>query len=174
MVADPFNPYLVMDDKFKNESPVQKMLYADVEILLPYTFLEKVDKATMFCGLEARVPFLDNELTDYVLGLPSSLKVRNGEKKYLLKKALKGIVPEEILHGKKKGFDVPYKEWLRKDLYDFTHDSFNNLDASSIFDKAVLLDLLKKHKDKTTDVGNMLWKALVLVTWFNIYSKKLQ
>lgn len=172
-ITDPFNPYYVMEEKFKDEPLVQKMLYADVEILLPHTFLEKVDKATMLCGVEARVPFLDNELTGYVLGLPASLKVRNGEKKYLLKKALKDIVPEEILSGKKKGFDVPYKEWLRKDLYDLAQQSFSNLDSNALFDKTELLKLLDQHKNRVTDVGNLLWKALVIITWFKIYENKI-
>lgn len=171
--ANPFNSYAVMEEKYRHEPIVQRMLYADAEILLPYTFLEKVDKATMLASVEARVPFLDNDLTDYVLALPSYMKLRKGTKKYLLKQALKDVLPAEILHGKKRGFDVPYKQWLRKDLYEYAREVFSQDSLSYLFNNDMLLRLLDKHKKMELDSGNMLWKALVLATWMNIYNKKL-
>ncbi len=171
--CNPFVAYLEKNNMFKDESLVQKMLYTDVEILLPHTFLEKVDKATMLCSIEARVPFLDNDLTQYVLSLPSDLKVKYGQKKYLLKQALQNKVPDEILYGKKKGFDVPYKEWLRGDLYNFTYSTFDELTSDSILNKGVLLKLLENHNKRLNDHGPILWKSLVLATWLKMYSHKL-
>lgn len=170
---NPFEPYLDIDRKHQNENLVQRLLYADLDILLPNTYLEKVDKATMFCSIEARVPFLDNHLAEYALGLPSKLKVQGGQKKILLKKALKGLLPDEILNGKKRGFDVPYKEWLKKDLFDFAIDSFENSDDNSILDKKYLLLILKKHQQGVSDYGSQLWKSLVLSYWLSKYKTKL-
>lgn len=170
---NPFKPYQLIDLKYKNEDLVQRLLYADMEILLPNTYLEKVDKATMLTSIESRVPFLDNELTEYVLSLPSSIKVKNGSKKYLLKKALKGIVPDEILFGKKRGFDVPFNTWLKKDLYDFAYSTFEEISPNSILNKNNLLNLLGDHKKGKANYSSILWKMLVLSTWLNIYNNKI-
>ncbi len=170
---NPFQSYLDLDAKYANEDLVQRLLYADTEILLPHTYLEKVDKATMLTSIESRVPFLDNDLTNYVLSLPSSLKVKNGKKKYLLKKALDGLVPNEILYGKKRGFDVPYKQWLRTNLYDFAHTTFKENTFEEIINTNQLLTLLKEHKQGKVDHGPILWKSLVLSTWLSMYKNKI-
>jgi asparagine synthase (glutamine-hydrolysing) len=171
--TDPFLAYKNSNKKHETEDKVQRLLYADVEILLPHKYLEKVDKATMLNSVEARVPFLDNNLTELMLGLPSGSKIKNGQKKHLLKKALDGEIPNEILYGKKRGFDVPYKDWLRGDLYDYAFETFKNQNGN-IFDKNRLIELLKIHKEKKVDYGSLLWKALVLSEWLNIYEGKIR
>ena len=98
---DPFAAYRGAADRFRALDPVQQMLYTDATILLPDVFLEKVDRATMTFGIEVRVPFLDTELADYALGLPASQKVRGMQKKWILRQALRGVVPDDILDGKK-------------------------------------------------------------------------
>ena len=168
-----FVDYINASVNFSTLDRVQKLLYTDTSILLPNTYLEKVDKATMLNSVEARVPFLDNELADYILSLPSSVKVRHGEKKYLLKKALANVVPDEILYGPKRGFDVPYKEWLKKDLYDFAAPSFSN-SAIGIMNSSTLSTLLEAHKFGRKDYGPLLWKALVLSQWLNFYKDKIE
>jgi asparagine synthase (glutamine-hydrolysing) len=170
---DPYGQFHVLADKYKNENRVQKMLFTDVEILLPNTFLEKVDKATMKCSIEARVPFLDNDLTSFVLGLPSRYKVRKGDKKYLLKKALQGIVPDEILDAPKRGFDVPYSQWLRTDLYDYAKSSFEIKAVEKWLDLEQLQRLLEIHKVGKINYGPILWKCLILSRWLNKYSSKI-
>ncbi|CAG0905860.1 unnamed protein product, partial [Darwinula stevensoni] len=95
-------PLYLMTQHVKNDCKV--VLQGDGD-----QFLEKVDKSTMANGVEVRVPFLDNDLASFALALPSELKVKNGVKKYLLKKALDGILPNEVLYGPKKGFGVPYQ-----------------------------------------------------------------
>ena len=147
------------------------MLFTDVIITLGHTYLEKVDKATMLASVESRVPLLDNELTDFVLGLPSEFKIRNGEKKYLLKQAMKGVLPDEILYGKKRGFDVPYNAWLRRDLNDFAKTVFN--DNPGFFNQEYLFKILRLHEEGNGNYGPLLWKSLVLASWLNIYRKKL-
>ena len=152
--------------------PIQQMLFADTEILLPNRYLEKVDKATMLESIEARVPFLDNDLTEFALGLPAKLKVRRREKKFLLKMAMKSHVPKEILYGPKRGFGVPFREWLRKDLYDFAKEQFLITD-NNIFDSDALINLLEMHRNRKVDYSSLLWKALVLICWMRIYKNKI-
>lgn len=170
---NPFLSYQDINTKYANENLVQRLLYADTEILLPHKYLDKVDKATMLTSVESRVPFLDNDLTDYVLSLPSDLKVKNGQKKYLLKKALDGLVPNVILYGKKRGFDVPYKEWLRTNLFDFAYSTFEDNTFNEVLNTNQLLKLLVEHKKGKIDHGPILWKSLVLVEWLRFYKNKL-
>jgi asparagine synthase (glutamine-hydrolysing) len=164
--------YQNFHSKYKNLDRVQNLLYADVEIILPNRFLEKVDKATMLASMEARVPFLDNDLAQFAFSLPSSLKVRKGSKKYLLKKAMENHVPHEILYGPKRGFDVPIREWLRTDLYNFAREVFSSLNFD-ILNKEVLLQLLEDHKNRKADYSSTLWKSLVLGHWLEHYKDKI-
>jgi asparagine synthase (glutamine-hydrolysing) len=164
--------YEVFVSHLKGQDKVQQMLYADTEILLPNRYLEKVDKATMLESIEARVPFLDNDLAQFALALPSYQKVKKGQKKYLLKKAMEELVPKEILYGPKRGFDVPFREWLRTDLYDFAKEQFMNVD-SRILNGTALLKTLELHKSRKVDYSTLLWKGLVLAYWLRYYQNKL-
>ncbi|MBX2966882.1 MAG: asparagine synthase (glutamine-hydrolyzing) [Cyclobacteriaceae bacterium] len=168
-----YSDYLQAAEMFKNLNRVQQLLYTDTHILLPNRYLEKVDKATMLCSLEARVPFLDNELSEFALSLPAKLKVRKGQKKYLLKKALENIVPREILYGPKRGFDVPFRTWLRSDLYSFAKDSFRE-NTSGILDFKGLEKILDIHRGAKADYAALLWKSLVLTYWLSIYKGKIK
>jgi len=169
---DPFKRYKKIAERLAGLDEVQKMLYCDVSIKLPDGFLEKVDRATMAFGIESRVPFLDNDLSSYAMDLPSRLKVHGNNKKFLLKKALQGIVPDKILNGPKTGFGVPYGHWLATSLYEYTYDIFEDMTSRpySFFDKSKLLLMLKKHKDSPSQqTGFILWKALNLSLWLRFY-----
>jgi asparagine synthase (glutamine-hydrolysing) len=171
---DPFRAYRKFNEEYKNFDIVQRMMFADVHILLNHTYLEKVDKATMLCSMEARVPFLDNDLTDFMLNLPSSYKVRRGQKKYLLRTALRGLIPDQILDGKKRGFDVPYKMWLKDGLFDFAMATFEDSQNGNILDGVKLINLLQRHKGGEGNYGPLLWKALVMAHWLKIYENKIK
>lgn len=170
---DPFSAFKQFNSEYRHLDIVQRMLYADVEILLNHKYLEKVDKATMLCSLEARVPFLDNDLTQYMLNLPPEQKVRYGQKKYLLRKAMRGIIPDQILDGKKRGFDVPYRQWLKDGLFDFAYSTFDSITEKNLLDSAYLKELLIKHQNNEGNYASLLWKGLVLAHWLSIYKKKI-
>src|SRR2546428_4835604 len=93
------------------------MIYLELRNRLAELLLMRVDKITMASSVEARVPFLDHALVEFTMRLPTDLKIRGGRAEYLLKKAMTGILPEEIIHSPKKGFGEPVKEWLRGGLY---------------------------------------------------------
>lgn len=169
--TDPFVSYRELARRFKHESPLQRMLYTDTSIVLPDTFLEKVDKSTMAFGIEVRVPFLDNRLTDYVLGLPGTHKVRAGRKKYLLRRALRGIVPDYVLDAPKRGFAVPFENWLRGPLAPYMKSVLFNDDTrrAELFREDVLREKIAAHTEGRRNYGFLLWKALNLTLWHREY-----
>jgi len=164
---DPFARYRECAESLGPLDPVQLMLLTDLLIILPDVFLEKVDRATMARSVEVRVPFLDNELVSYVAGLPSRTKVQYGHKKRILRAALRGVVPDEILDAPKAGFGVPFGRWMQgevgKLLRDLALDPSS--DAAGLFDVPVLQRLLKEHERGACDHGFLLWKCLQLALW---------
>ena len=172
---NPFELYESYNELFKTLDPVQRMLWTDIRIILPDTFLEKVDKSTMAHGVEVRVPFLDNELTDLALSLPSSMKILKGEQKGLLKQALRGVVPDYVLDAKKTGFSVPYGNWLKGPLYDYFNDTigdphFQNL---KIFGIEKVKSKMADFKSGKKDHGFLLWKVLNFAVWAKKYNLKI-
>ncbi len=159
--VEPFQRYQHFYNKFKELDPVNRALYTDMNIILPDLYFEKVDRATMANSLEVRVPFLDNDLAAYAMSLPSHYKVRGKEKKYLLKKAFEGVVPDKILYGPKKGFGVPFQYWLREPMKEFM---LNTIRASEIYNSKIE-QLMQDHISASKDNGYILWKLLNLVIW---------
>lgn len=174
---NPFSFYEELNKRFSNLTGLpQKMLWIDTLIILPDQFLEKVDKSTMASGVEVRVPFLDNELTAFAMSLPGAMKVKNGVKKYLLKKALSGIVPDEVLYGPKKGFGVPYSNWIKGPLFEFMLSRIKSpyVQQLGILDYPHIDRLISEHKNNITDHGFILWKLLNLCIWIEDYKIELQ
>jgi asparagine synthase (glutamine-hydrolysing) len=164
---NPFKRYHELNDEFKNKDLIQRLFNIDLSCILPDTFLEKVDKSTMANGVEIRVPFLDNDLVEFALSIPSSLKVKNGVKKYLLKKAFEDLVPHDILYGPKTGFGVPYSFWIQKSLLDYMKSNINDpkVIASGIFNHQLINDYIEKHRNGKGNYGFLLWKCLILAIW---------
>jgi asparagine synthase (glutamine-hydrolysing) len=169
--TDPFDRYRQMDLRFRHLDPVQRMLYTDASIILPDVFLEKVDKPTMANSIEVRVPMLDNHLAGFVMGLPSSYKVSGRETKRLLRRALRGVVPETIRSGPKKGFGVPFQHWLRTTLADYLKsvvlDPSSNADGW--FDRKQLTECIQQHVSGERDNGFLLYHLLNLCLWRACY-----
>jgi asparagine synthase (glutamine-hydrolysing) len=145
------------------------MLFTDMEVLLPHQFLEKVDRSTMAHGIETRVPFLDNRLVEYVMALPSSLKLRRGVSKWLLRTAMEPQLPKEIVHGPKTGFGVPYHYWIGGPLASYARSVLLAPEMADLFDRSVLATKLDEHQDGRGRHGFLLWKALNLALWYRRY-----
>jgi asparagine synthase (glutamine-hydrolysing) len=94
---------------------MDELMHIDVQTWLPNDVLLKADKMSMAHGLEARVPFLDHEFAEFCAGVPANLKIRRGKEKYILRKAMDGYVPAEIVSRRKHGFTVPLTDWLSDD-----------------------------------------------------------
>jgi asparagine synthase (glutamine-hydrolysing) len=93
------------------QSPLNWMTYLDLNLRLPELLLMRVDKMSMAVSLEARVPFLDHKFVELAMSIPQAVKTRNGVLKHILKKAVRGVIPDELIDRKKQGFGVPVYEW---------------------------------------------------------------
>lgn len=105
-----------MHERFKRSriehSHLNWMTYADLSLRLPELLLMRVDKMSMGVSLEGRVPFLDHKFVEYSLGIPTAMKLSGGESKHILKRAVRGLIPDEIIDRPKQGFGVPVHEWF--------------------------------------------------------------
>lgn len=162
-----FKRYYDVYKNYDKKDLVQNLFYTDMQVILKDTFLEKVDKSTMQNGVEVRVPFLDNDLVDYMISIPAHCKMKNGEQKYLLKKTMEGTVPNEILYGKKHGFGVPYGFWLTKDLKDYFLAQINTESSKRFFNQEEVVKLFNNHIKNKGNNGFILWKTLILAIWIN-------
>lgn len=147
-----------------------KALYWDLTRYLPEDLLVKVDIASMAVGLEARSPFLDQEFVDHTCKIPFGLKYKNGQYKYLLKKAIKDVVPEENINRRKIGFTIPLDRWFEGSLNDYAKEILLKKKAyvSQLFDINYIKGMLSKHS-KENDFGPRLWSLLSLELWHRAY-----
>lgn len=116
--------------------------------------LTKVDRASMMVGLEVRAPFLDNEVVEFAQKLPTSFKLRHGTSKFLLKKAMTGILPQDLIHRKKKGFGIPLTAWLKN--WPVPEDGVAGCDAGFV------RRMQQEHRQGKRDNRLFLWNWLVL------------
>jgi len=168
-VGDPFARHHECRKMFRKQDVGNQMSFMDLMITLPDLYLEKVDRSTMAASLEVRVPFLDNDLVDFIVRLPGRRKFPWGKKKWLLKEALRGVVPAEVLQGPKVGFDVPFAQWLRGELRTFFLDhlaTFERLSPGILDGKYVRKMLANSSIDRGTH-AYLLWKTLNLMVWGN-------
>ncbi len=167
--SDPFVRYRVCQQSFTEHDIGKQMSLVDLMVILPDIYLEKVDRATMAASLEVRVPFLDNDLVDYVVQLPSKRKIPFGKKKWLLKSALSGIVPDEILYGRKTGFGVPFGAWLQTSLKPLFFDHLSKFarEQPEVLDICYIHKLFERTITGRQNHAPLLWKVLNLVVWAN-------
>jgi asparagine synthase (glutamine-hydrolysing) len=155
-------------DRVGTGDALDRLLYLDSKTYLPGDILTKVDRMSMAVSLEARVPLLDHKLVEFVVRIPSALKLRDGETKHVFKRAVRGLVPDEILDRPKQGFGVPIAEWLNAELRDDIRDTLTDATARSrgVVDPAYVDLLLDEHSRKRRDHSTQLWTLFMLERWF--------
>src|ERR1019366_3733701 len=123
----------------------------------------------MAASLEVRVPFLDEDLVSYVVRIPGSAKMPWGKKKWLLKKALAGIVPDDVLYGPKTGFNVPFGFWLRTSLKPlfFDHLATFQRERPGVLNTAALVEWYREYETGKHNHADRLWKLLNFMIWCN-------
>lgn len=157
----------------ENYSLLNKMLYVDTKTWLPDELLIKADKMTMANSVELRVPLLDHKVLEFAARLPRKQKIRRSTMKYLVKKALRGRVPEAILARRKAGFPVPYQIWLRSNLQDWVGEIL--LDGRTLsrgyFRKGAVEKIINLNL-KGADYGKELFSLLVLELWHRTFADR--
>jgi asparagine synthase (glutamine-hydrolysing) len=136
-----------------------KTLQFYAKLYLQDDILVKIDRASMMHSLEVRAPFLDIEVVDFVRRIPSEYKLRHGKTKYILKKALEGILPDEILHRRKKGFGPPIGTWFKSGALQIDDSRFPGLNAEFVQQK------IAAHRSGKSDERAFLWCFYVLNKW---------
>jgi asparagine synthase (glutamine-hydrolysing) len=150
---------------------LQKMTYLELKNRLAELLLMRVDKMTMANSIEARVPFLDHELVQFALALPPELKVRNGSGKYLLKKAVSGLLPAEIVNRPKQGFSAPVSEWFRGALGTRAQRQIreSSLAERNLLDYEALDRLWTAHRSGRADWAFQLWSVYNVSVWHDLW-----
>jgi asparagine synthase (glutamine-hydrolysing) len=148
---------------------LDRMIYHELKLRLAELLLMRVDKITMATSVEARVPFLDHKLVEFAMSLPTRMKYRGGETKHILKKALRGVIPDEVITRKKKGFGVPINEWMLDRLGGFVESALFNsgLRRRGLFDYDFIKRLLSDHRSRRVNYSFYLWSLLNLSLWYD-------
>ena len=152
---------------FRPHNQVERMLDTDVNTYLPDDLLVKMDIATMAHSVETRSPFLDHRLMEFSARVPARHKLDGTSGKVLLKYALRGIVPDEILDRPKMGFGVPLPRWFRKELRDLPAEVLLSADArvQAYVKPEAIRRMIKQHHDNQADHSTRLWALLQLEFW---------
>lgn len=151
---------------------LDQTLYADFNGYLPDDLLVKMDIATMANSLEGRSPFLDHELLELTAKMPFELKLKGrDQKKYILKEALRGLVPDEVMFRPKMGFGVPIEKWFRGDLNRYTTATLTGSRAKKrgLFKPEEVAKILAAHQQTKVNFANQIWALLTLELWFEEY-----
>lgn len=146
-----------------------RVSYLDLKMRLAELLLMRVDKVTMSVGVEAREPFMDYRLVEYLITLPRRIKIHGWNPKDLLKRAVGDVVPERIIRRPKQAFAAPINVWLRSGLGNFARSviSGSKLRSTGLFRFDVIERMLEDHIDGRGDYGVQVWTLLNLCSWYD-------
>ena len=169
---DPVDLYRERYGETAGAEPLARLQDVDLGIYLVDDLLVKTDRASMAHSLELRVPFLDNEVAAFALGLATPLKVRGLAKKRLLRRALAPLLPREILRAPKQGFSIPVAAWLRGPLQSFARETLapETLVRQGCLDPATATALLDRHCSGQEDLSRQLWGLMAFTLWYERYA----
>ena len=165
--ADPLAGWRARYAETAGAEPLARLQDVDLGTYLVDDLLVKTDRASMAHSLEVRVPFLDPVVAELALALPTGQKVLALAKKRLLRRAAAGLVPRQIVHGRKRGFSIPAAAWLRGDLEPFARDllSADALRRDGFFRPEAVTRLLDEHVAGRDDHSRPLWGLLCFQLW---------
>lgn len=155
------------DAKVRTPSDLNWMTYLDLSFRLPELLLMRVDKMSMGASLETRVPFLAHRLVELALSIPQDLKLKGNELKYILKKAVRGTIPDQIIDRPKQGFGVPLHDWFMEELKDDIRFAFEDLCKNTdFFNRDELIKLIDEGKSAQA------WYIYNFALWWKEYIKR--
>lgn len=155
---------------FKNVDELSGKQLVDLNSFMQYDILLKGDRMSMAHSLELRVPFLDLEVWSVARRLSSDLKVRGNVTKFALREAAKEVLPEEWYTRPKKGFPVPFRDFLKEDnFYNKFYEVLSSELCDDFFDRSAVLDMLKEHKDGVKRNHRRLYSYYVFLVWYDLY-----
>jgi len=150
-------------------SDVEQQMYWDTQTYMVDDILTKLDRASMRVGLEARVPLLDHEIVELAWRIPLSMKLKEGESKWILRQLLYKYVPKKLIDRPKMGFSVPIDEWLRGSLKDWGESLLNRkrLEEEGYFLPDEVISTWQAHQSGNINAGGPLWTLLMFQSWLD-------
>lgn len=167
IILDYFNRVPARDER----DALNRVFYCDIKTYLPEDILAVTDRMSMYHALEVRVPFLDHPLMEFCATIPPEMKLKWFRKKYLLRKAVRPILPREVLDHRKQGFVGPMAQWLKKDLKGYTMEALsrNNLAKHGLFNADTIAKVLDDHFSGREIHDTLIWSLLIFQRWFDLY-----
>jgi asparagine synthase (glutamine-hydrolysing) len=164
---DPLAPLRRRYAETAGAEPLMRLQDLDFGTYLVDDLLVKTDRASMAHSLEARVPFCDREVAEFALALPRRARLRGLSKKWLLREAVRPLLPSAVVDGRKQGFSAPIAAWLRGEMRDFLRDVLSpaTLRRQGYLDPAAVEGLIGLHLSGAEDVSRQLWGLLALTLW---------
>jgi asparagine synthase (glutamine-hydrolysing) len=155
------------------DSPLRAMTYLELKQRLPELLLMRVDKMAMANSIETRVPFLDHKLVEYALSLPAELQLKNGTLKYLLKEAVRGLVPGEIIDRKKLGFCGSARNMLSRKVSEYSYNVIQEAlpELETTFNGEYVQKVIARHQ-RGDNQGMRLWNLLNFALWYRCWISK--
>ncbi len=146
---------------------LNRQLYTDLQVYLADDILVKVDRMSMATSLETRAPFLDVDVMELAFSMPGHLKIRQGERKYVLKRAMKDLLPESVLTRGKEGFSIPMKSWLRREWAPMMQDLLapDRIGRRGWLEPAQVTRRVDEHLAGTQNHAHLLFSLMVLERW---------
>jgi len=152
---------------------IEQMQFLDMNLYMAEDILTKVDRASMAVSLETRAPFLDPRVGQFAASLPVDYKLKGNVGKYILKEAMKDLLPRSILHRPKKGFGIPIAEWLKGRLNPLVHDLLapDQLKEQGLFEPHYVQKLIEEHEKGFASNHKQIWTLLVFQLWYDNFLK---
>jgi asparagine synthase (glutamine-hydrolysing) len=154
-------------DRKTDFDPLAQQQYVDIKTYLVDDILTKVDRMSMAVSLETRVPLLDYRIVELAVNLPPQMKLYRGETKRILKQAMAGRLPHEVLNKPKQGFSIPLKNWLRDPLKPMMMDllSPEKVQQRGYFNPECVSRWVSEHMNGTMNHSHRLWALMVFELW---------
>ncbi len=167
MGGDVYAPVRDALARFGQNDLLNRQLYADLSLYLADDILVKVDRMSMATSLETRAPFLDADVMELAFSMPGDLKIRDGERKWILKRAMRDVLPREILTRKKEGFSIPMKNWLRRELAPLMRSLLapSRMAARGLFEPSEVTRLVDSHVAGRENHAHTLFPLMVFERW---------
>jgi asparagine synthase (glutamine-hydrolysing) len=148
---------------------IEQAMYWDQMNYLPGDNLAKVDRASMAVSLETRLPLLSHQIAEISWRIPRSMKVRNGNSKWILKQILNKYIPRELVDRPKMGFSVPIAYWLRNELCEWASDLLGSsrVKDNEILDQRLISRVWREHATGEKDHALKLWSVLMYLSWLD-------
>lgn len=160
-----------MIESEESASALRRILHFDQTSWLPDNLLERGDRMTMAASIEARMPLMDHKLAEFASSLPDNYRVRGRQTKWILREAMKSLLPKEILERPKVGFRVPVNEWFQGEMKDYLYETLCGAQSMTkdFYQAPVLEKYIADHASGRQNHEKLLWSLLNLELWYREY-----